>query len=128
MSFSDDIWSIFLISKKKEQIKKEISEYTSIPDNIFYSFDEISKLLIYHNFKSYSKSIFFEEWLINDIIIPINNFILKIKNSVKNPSNNIEVYEKLSEIFVKDIKNEDLIKEIKFICQKLSPFWECEIF
>ena len=58
------------------------------------------------------------------MILPLNDFILDVSNSVDNPSNKIEVYEKLNEIFTEDVEDKDLIKTIKFICQELASFWE----
>ncbi|MFX1275443.1 MAG: hypothetical protein ACFFBP_03250 [Promethearchaeota archaeon] len=126
MNFSDDIWPIFVISLRKKRLKKalnEFKEYADIPDRFFYNSEDIFKFLIYYNFKSYSNPLYLEEWLINGIINPFNKFIQQIKNSVDDPSNNIEIYEKLSSYFLDGINDDDLIQQVKFICQKLAPFW-----
>ncbi|GAG86567.1 unnamed protein product, partial [marine sediment metagenome] len=38
--------------------------------------------------------------------------------------NEIEVYEKLSEFFISDIEDEQIIKDFKFVCQQIAPFWK----
>lgn len=124
MNFSDDVWPLFLISLNKAKVKKELSSFIKIPEENFYRDKDLLKFLLSYNFRSFSDSPFFEEWLINDIILPLNDFILNIASSVENPSNKIEVYEKLSEIFLDGVEDKDLIKMIKFICQELASFWE----
>lgn len=123
MNFSDDVWPLFAISLRKERLKKELDGYIEINDRYFYNSQDIFRFLIYYNFKSFSNPLYLEEWLIRGIIIPLNNFIQKIKSSVENPSNTIEVYEKLSSLFLEGINDDDLMKQVKFICQKLAPFW-----
>ncbi|MFW9877044.1 MAG: hypothetical protein ACFFG0_28465, partial [Candidatus Thorarchaeota archaeon] len=71
----------------------------------------------------FSDQPFFEEWLIQEVIIPLNNFILNVKNTVRS-LNEIEVYEYLSKIFISDIRDEHIIKEFKFVCQQIAPFWK----
>ena len=124
MNFSDDVWPLFLISLNKEKVQAEISSFVDIPEDNFYRIKDILKFILSYNFRSFSDSSFFEEWLINDMILPLNDFILDVSNSVDNPSNKIEVYEKLNEIFTEDVEDKDLIKTIKFICQELASFWE----
>jgi hypothetical protein len=80
--------------------------------------------MLTYNIQSFSHQPYFEEWLIHEIVIPLNNLILNIRNSVKDPSNEIEVYEQLSEYFLSDIENKEMIKDLKFICQELAPFWK----
>jgi len=124
MNFSDDVWPLFLISLNKERVKKEVSSFIDIPKENFYRNKDILKFLLSYNFRSFSDSSFLEEWLIDGIILPLNDFILNITSSVENPSNKIEVYEKLSEIFLDGVEDKELIKMIKFICQELASFWE----
>ena len=94
-----------------------------ISDEHFYSDEELIQIMITYNIQSFSDQPFFEEWLIYEIIIPLNNFILDIKNSVRS-LNEIEVYEKLSEFFISDIEDEQIIKDFKFVCQQIAPFWK----
>jgi len=125
INFSDDIWPDYIITLNKDKIKKEILKFgVKISDKYFYSTDDLVKINIIYNFQSFTDLIFFEEWLIKEIIIPLNNFILKIKNSVKDPSKKTEVYEKLSEFMLVNIKDKKKIQEIKFVCQELAPFWK----
>jgi len=123
MNFSDDIWPEFLISINKEKIQKELSKYVKLPDKNFYSDRDISNLLITYNFASNRDEIFFEEWILSEIIVPLNNFIETIRDSVKDPSNSIEVYEKLSHKILQGIEGKERIKEFKIACQQLAPFW-----
>ncbi len=125
INFSDDIWPDYIITLNKNKIKKEILKFgVKISDKFFYSTDDLVKINTIYNFQSFTDLIFFEEWLIQEIIIPLNNFILTIKNSVKNIKNSVEVYEKLSELMLVNIKDKKKIQEIKYICQELAPFWK----
>jgi hypothetical protein len=126
INYSDDIWPDFVISLNKEQVIKSIKEKfdIAIPGSKFYTDEELTQIMITYNIQSFSDQPYFEEWLIYEIIIPLNNFISHIRNSVKDPSNEIEVYEQLSEFFLLDIEDNKMIKEIKFICQEIAPFWK----
>ncbi|MHA1931554.1 MAG: hypothetical protein ACW96X_03385, partial [Promethearchaeota archaeon] len=126
INYSDDIWPDFVISLNKEQIRKNIKEEFDIiiPETNFYTDEELTQIMITYNIQSFSDQPYFEEWLIHDIIIPLNDLILNIRNSLKDPSNEIEVYEQLSEYFLSGIENREVIKEFKFICQELAPFWK----
>jgi hypothetical protein len=95
-----------------------------IPSELFYSVEELIQIMITYTIQSFSDQPFFEEWLISDIIIPLNNLIQEIQNSVRDKTNEIEVYEKLSQIFLSDIKDVKIEKEFKFLCQQLAPFWK----
>ena len=85
---------------------------------------DLIQIMITYNIHSFSDQPFFEEWLIYEIIIPLNNLIQDIRNTVTDPTNEIEIYEKLSEILLLGIKDEKIIKDFKFLCQNLAPFWK----
>ncbi|MBA7676993.1 hypothetical protein ES703_85241 [subsurface metagenome] len=124
INYSDDVWPDYIISLNKEYLKEEMEKYNiMISDEHFYSDEELIQIMITYNIQSFSDQPFFEEWLIYEIIIPLNNFILDIKNSVRS-LNEIEVYEKLSEFFISDIEDEQIIKDFKFVCQQIAPFWK----
>ena len=126
INYSDDIWPDYVISLNKDQIRKSVSEEFNIiiPESKFYTDEELTQIILTYNIQSFSDQPYFEEWLLYDIIIPLNNLILNIRNSVKDPSNEIEVYEQLSEFFLSDIEDKNIIKDLKFICQELAPFWK----
>lgn len=126
INYSDDIWPDFVISLNKEQIKKNIKDKFKIiiPETKFYTDEELTQIMLTYNIQSFSDQPYFEEWLINEIIIPLNDFILNIRNSVRDHSNEIEVYEQLSEFFFSDIENKETLKDLKFVCQELAPFWK----
>ena len=124
INYSDDVWPDYIISLNKEYLKEEMEKYNiMISDEHFYSDEELIQIMITYNIQSFSDQPFFEEWLISEIIIPLNNFILDIKNTVRS-LNEIEVYEKLSEFFISDIEDEQTIKDFKFVCQQIAPFWK----
>jgi len=124
INYSDDVWPDYIISLNKNYLKKEMENYNVlISDENFYSDEELIQIMITYNIQSFSDQPYFEEWLINEIIIPLNKFFLHIKKSVRS-LNEIEVYEKLSEYFISDSKDEQIIKDFKFVCQKIAPFWK----
>ena len=126
INYSDDIWPDYVISLNKNHIKKEVKEpfSLSIPSTSFYSDEELTQIMLTYNIQSFSDQQYFEEWLIHQIIIPLNDLILNVKNSVDDPSNEIEVYEKLSEFFLNGVEDKEMVKDYRFICQRLAPFWK----
>ena len=126
INYSDDIWDEILISLNKDEIRKNLEKYTSIPDKHFYSDKDIMRLQTIYNLQSFSNAPYFEEWLINEIINPLNNFINTVRNSIKNPSNEIEIYERLSEVVLKNIepKEKDVVQDLRSLCQQLAHFWK----
>ncbi|MFX1530368.1 MAG: hypothetical protein ACFFBC_04600 [Promethearchaeota archaeon] len=124
INYSDDVWPDYIISLNKKYLKQEMEKYKIIiPEDHFYSDEELIQIMITYNIQSFSDQPFFEEWLIHEIIIPLNNFILNIKNSVRS-LNEIEIYEKLSNYFISDLEDEQMVKEFKFVCQQIAPFWK----
>ena len=125
INYSDDVWPDYIISLNRGQLKDQLEQFNvTIPEKQFYTAQELIQIMITYNIQSFSDQPFFEEWLIYEIIIPLNNLIQDIRNAVKDPTNEIEVYEKLSEILLLGIKDEKNIKDIKFLCQNLAPFWK----
>ena len=106
-------------------IKNEMKKYNiDIPEKYFYSVEELIQIMVTYNIQSFSDQAYFEEWLISEIIIPINSLIQNIRNSVADPTKEIEVYEKLTEYFLLDTKDEQIIKDFKYFCQQFAPFWK----
>ncbi|MFX1347493.1 MAG: hypothetical protein ACFE92_02355 [Promethearchaeota archaeon] len=125
INYSDDVWPDYIISLNREQIKNDLKKFNiNIPDKYFYTVEELIQIMVTYNTQSFSDQPFFEEWLIHEIIIPFNDLIQKIRISVKNPSNEFDVYEKLSEYFLLNIKDKQIIKDFKFLCQQFAPFWK----
>jgi len=125
-NFSDDLWPDFLLSLKKEEISKIFKKYKiKLSNKHFYNQIELNRLLITYNFQTFSDEVFLEEWLIKTLIVPLNQFIMKINDSVSNPNNEVEVYNKLCEIFLGELSNPEENEEIKKVCQNIaSSFWK----
>ncbi|NVM34449.1 MAG: hypothetical protein HWN81_02565 [Candidatus Lokiarchaeota archaeon] len=125
INYSDDVWPDYIISLNRGQLKDKLEKFNvTIPEKQFYTVEELIQIMITYNIHSFSDQPFFEEWLIYEIIIPLNNLIQDIRNAVKDPTNEIEVYEKLSELLLFGIKDEKTIKDFKFICQNFASFWK----
>ncbi|MFX1238956.1 MAG: hypothetical protein ACFE8P_14710, partial [Promethearchaeota archaeon] len=121
MNFSDDLWPYFIISFQKKAIIRELSEYVSIPKNFFYTNTDLAKFLIYNNFKSYSNPQILEEWLLKDIIVPLNEFVLKFQDHPKD----IALHESLLKVFLKSSSvKDDISDQVKLVCKKIAPYWE----
>ncbi|TFF97698.1 MAG: hypothetical protein EU547_03600 [Promethearchaeota archaeon] len=126
MNFSDDLWPDFLISWNRNKINKKLKDFDvdiNISEKHFYTNEQINQLFITYNFDFPSKQLCLEEWLIEDLIEPIHNFIIKIQTSLEDPRNKIEIYEQLGEYFTEGISDEDKIAHIKRLCQKFANFW-----
>ncbi len=124
-NYSDDIWPELLISLNVDIIKKELKDKITIPDKYFYDDEDLTKFYTTYNLQSFDSASFFEEWLIKEIIIPLNDFIIHIRKSVKDLSNKNEIYKQLASFMLNDIdpKDQKLINEIEFVCERLSQFW-----
>ncbi len=124
MNFSDDLWPNFLLSINKEKVLKIIKEQQiKIQDKSFYNDNDLTRLLITYNFQSSSHGILLEEWLLKDLIIPCNKFIITIRNSISNINNRNEIFETLNQYFSKGVEDKTAIMEINNICLKLTNFW-----
>ena len=124
LNVSDDVWPDYIISMNKDALLKDLEDKVVIPEKFFYKYDDIVRFVVTYNFQSSKDQILFEEWLITEIIIPLNNFILNIKKEIKDLTNKTEIYEKLKEFFVKGKKDDEIIQDIEFVCQQLAAFWE----
>lgn len=125
VNYSDDTWPDYIISLNKTYIREKLKKFDlTIPDTNFYTDEELTQIMLTYNIQSFSDQPYFEEWLINEIIVPLQNLILNIRNTVKDPLNEIEVYEALSNYFLIGIENTEESKDIKFICRQLAPFWK----
>jgi len=124
MNFSDDLWPDFLVSWNKERVKEKLKKYHIDPsEKYFYSNEQINRLFITYNFDFPTKQLNLEQWLIDELIVPLNDFIQRIQTCLDDPNDKIEIYEELSEYFAEGITNEDKISEVKGICQKFANFW-----
>ena len=129
MNFSDDLWTNFMISWKKDSVVKKLNKYgIKVSNSYFYDSNQMIRFLTIYNFQSFSNKDFFEKWLIKSIIIPINEFISRVKKSVKDPNNKIELYEIINKILTEEIKDQSEINEIKLFCQKIANFWKIKEF
>ncbi|MFX1321866.1 MAG: hypothetical protein ACFFAQ_09490 [Promethearchaeota archaeon] len=125
VNYSDDVWPDYIISLNKEQLKKDLKVYKiEIPDKYFYTMEDLTQIMITYNIQSLSDQIFFEEWLLYEIILPIHNFISMIKDSVNNLSNETEVYEKLSEFFLSNTEGKKSLQNFKFLCHQFASVWK----
>ena len=125
INYSDDVWPDYIISMNREQLKHELKKFNiTVHNKHFYSLEELIQIMITYTIQSFSDQPFFEEWLIYEIIIPLNSFIQEIRNSARDPTNEFEVCEKLSDFILLDIRDEKIKKEFKFFCQQLAPFWK----
>jgi hypothetical protein len=125
INYSDDVWPDYIISLNRDQLNKELIQFNvTIPTKNFYSLEELIQIMITYNIQSFSDQPYFEEWIINDIIIPLNDFIQEIRNSVKNPTDDMEIYEKLKNYLINDKYDKKIKKNLEFLCQQLTPFWK----
>jgi len=125
VNYSDDVWPDYIISLNKEQLKKDLETYKiEIPDKHFYTMEDLTQIMITYNIQSLSDQIFFEEWLLFEIILPIHNFISMIKDSVNNLSNETEVYEKLIEFFLSNTEGKKNLQDFKFLCHQFARVWK----
>ena len=124
INYSDDIWPEYLVSLNKEKVQKLVN--IEIPETFFYSDKDLTKILTIYNFQSFSNAQYLEEWLVNEILVPLNEFMLKITENIKNISDKTEIYNVLYDFILKDVvvENDDKLENLKYICQQLAQFWD----
>ena len=124
LNVSDDVWPDYIISMNKDALSEDLEKYNvKIPENLFYKYEDIARFVVTFNFLS-SNQLVFEEWLFDGIIIPINNFILKIRSLIEGSGKKFEVYEVLREYFIGNVKDIENVQDLEFICQQISAIWE----
>ncbi|MFX1337906.1 MAG: hypothetical protein ACFFDK_04800 [Promethearchaeota archaeon] len=122
-NYSDDIWPEILISINANRVKKDLKGIINIPDKYFYNDKDLTRFYTTYNLQSLAPALFFEEWLISEIILPLNDFILTIKKLVKDTSNKKEISEQLFNFLRKNIRAKNALNDIKFVCERLAQFW-----
>jgi hypothetical protein len=124
-NFSDDIWPEILLSLYSDKFKKDLKKYVEISDKYFYTDKDLTRFLTLYNLQSLDSTFYCEQWLINEIIIPLNNFIRNIRESIDNLSDKRLIKKKLKAYLLKDVKIKDkkYLHNIEFICDRLSEFW-----
>ncbi|TXT62589.1 MAG: hypothetical protein BAJALOKI3v1_540007 [Promethearchaeota archaeon] len=124
-NFSDDLWPDFLLSLNQENISKRIKKYDiELSSKHFYNQTEINRFMITYNFQTFSDEEFLESWLLKTLIIPLNDFIMEITNSVSERKNTDEIYGILSQKLLSSSSKPDNPEDIKDFCRKLARFWE----
>lgn len=124
LNVSDDVWPDYLISLNKKSLKKELSPYNiTIPNKYFYSLQDIFRFVITYNFQSYSDQQLFEEWLINEIIIPLIKFIQKIRRSINQEATKEDVVRVLNDYFISESGELELNESLKYALNQLAPFF-----
>lgn len=122
LNVSDDVWPDYLISLNKDSLRNDLEPYNiTIPEKFFYSFHDIVRFVITYNFKSYSDQQFFEEWLINEIIIPLTDFIQNIRNSIKKGADKEEILRVLKDYFLST--NSKRENSLNMALLQLLPFF-----
>ncbi len=126
LNVSDDVWPDYVISMNKDELKGDMKSFgVDIPERYFYNVEDIIRFVVTYNFETYSDKILLEEWFVNEIIAPLNEFILMIQNSVKDMKNKEAIFKSLNDFFLIDIPAEDVtrIEDFKFACNQLIPIW-----
>ncbi|MFX1494708.1 MAG: hypothetical protein ACFFBZ_10540, partial [Promethearchaeota archaeon] len=130
LNVSDDVWPDYIISMNRSYLIEDLKSYnvevqSSKFNEKFYNFTDIARFVITYNFISHKDQIMFEEWLINELISPLNDFISEIKLSIKNPKDKNEIFSKLNKYFLNQISNQnkDVKENFKLMCQHLTPYW-----
>ena len=126
LNVSDDVWPDYVISMKKDELKGDLKSFgVDIPERYFYNVEDILRFVVTYNFQTYSDKILLEEWFVDEIIAPLNEFILMIQKSIKDLKNREDVLKSLNDFFLIDVLAEDetRIEELKFACNQLIPIW-----
>jgi len=93
-----------------------------IPEDYFYNERELTNFLITYNLQSFSEELFLEEWLLEEIISPLNNFLYKIRDSVKKVEEKA-IEKALTQYFGENISDKQKREDIEFVSQQISLFW-----
>ena len=124
LNVSDDVWPDYIISMKKDSLAEDLKNYQiEIPEKFFYQYEDIARFVVTFNFLSSTDQLQFEEWLISGLIIPMNDFIIKIRRLIED-RDGLEPFEVIREYFIENNKEIENIEDLEFICRQLSVIWE----
>jgi hypothetical protein len=125
LNVSDDVWPDYIISMNKEALTADLKHYQiQIPEKHFYQYEDIARFVVTFNFLSSSEQLLFEEWLITGLVIPMNEFIKKIRDLIKDSEGRAEPYEVIREYFITNNKEIKHNEDLDFVCRQLSVIWD----
>lgn len=131
LNVSDDVWPDYIISMNKDYLFDDLHSYNVevspklLSNENFYDFIDIARFVITYNFISDSDQKSFEEWLITEIISPLNDYLSQIRALIKDSKDKNEIYKQLSVYMVDQIseENQEVKENFKRICRQLTSFW-----
>lgn len=127
LNLSDDIWDDYMLSIKKEQVLDLFGEYIQLPNDMFYSNWDLSMLDMIYNQEIFNEGNYLEDFLISDIVTPLNKFIRKFHEASENSANKSEMIQKLMIYFADDTDDKQKLTNLETILDILIEGWDIEI-
>lgn len=112
LNLSDDIWPDYFLSVNKDEIKHLFKEYFEIPEDVFYSDWSLSMIDMIYNQELFYMEKYLEEFLIQDVVIPLNKFFLQFEKKKESIKNKDDLLNDLTKIITKEKRKEENIKKI----------------
>lgn len=79
---ADNNWQDYYLSRNKSIVQKTFAKYYHIPDNYFFTEERLLKINMNYERGILKETPLLEDWLIDNIVIPFDNFYKKIKKNV----------------------------------------------
>lgn len=123
LNLSDDIWPDYFLSRNKKEIKKLFKDFLDIPEEVFYSNWSLSMIDMIYNQELFGNEKYLEEFLIDDMIKPLNKFFIKFEKAFESFDKKEDLLNHLTKIIFKE-KDKQKNKQIKKIFENIIDLWE----
>ncbi len=109
------------MSVNKEEVKHLFKKYLEIPEDAFYSDWSLSMIDMVYNQELFHNEKYLEEFLIEDVVIPLNKFFLQFEKKKESIENKDDLLNDLTKIITKEKwKKEDT----KRIFSNIIALWD----
>ncbi len=123
LNLSDDIWSDYFLSINKKEIKKLFKDYMDIPEEIFYSNWSLAMINMIYNQELFGSEKYLEEFLIDEMIEPLNKFFIKFEKALESFDNREDLLNHLIKIISKENDMQEK-EQLKKIFENIIDLWE----
>ncbi|UYP45121.1 hypothetical protein NEF87_001406 [Candidatus Lokiarchaeum ossiferum] len=120
---SDNNWQDYFLSRNKKFVRHFFQRYFEIPDSYFFSNKRLLKINIMYERGLLPSAKFLEEWIIAFLLQKFYIFQKEVTDSLPKHYETQDITEKLHRLFLKDIKDEQIQKDLKEIVEFFAKIW-----
>jgi len=127
LNLSDDIWDDYIISINKEKVLDMFGKYIDIREDSFYSHWSLSMLDMIYNQELFQDEKYLEEFLITEIVGPLNKFIRKFNDAMAKSTNKNQIKKKFLEMITDGTEEKEKLKSLEVIIENLIENWDTSV-